>query len=112
MDGLPEIPYNGAMSAQTVSEPATGSETKLSPLYRVLIHNDDLTPMDFVVDVLTGVFRLDGTRAVAVMMEAHTTGVAHVVTEPLEQAEFHLDQTRSLSRARGYPLSFSIEPED
>ena len=100
-----------AMGVQTVTEPATEAETKLSPLYRVLIHNDDVTPMDFVVRVLVEVFRLDGPRAVEVMMEAHTKGVAHVVTEPLEQAEFHVDQTRSLSRARHYPLTFSIEPE-
>jgi ATP-dependent Clp protease adaptor protein ClpS len=99
------------MGTQTVTEPVTDSETKLSPLYRVLIHNDDVTPMDFVVRVLIQVFRLDEGRSVDVMMEAHTKGVAHVVTEPLEQAEFHVDQTRSLSRARHYPLTFSIEPE-
>ena len=101
----------GAMGVQTVTEPIADSKPKLAPLYRVLIHNDDVTPMDFVVRVLMEVFRLEGPRAVEVMMEAHTRGVAHVVTEPLEQAEFHVDQTRSLSRARHYPLTFSIEPE-
>ena len=99
------------MGVQTVIEPVTESTPKLSPLYRVLIHNDDVTPMDFVVRVLAEVFRLDQGRSIDVMMEAHTKGVAHVVTEPLEQAEFHVDQTRSLSRARHYPLTFSIEPE-
>lgn len=99
------------MGTQTVTEPVTGSETKLSPLYRVLIHNDDVTPMDFVVRVLAGIFHLDLIRSMKVMWEAHTKGVAHVVTEPLEQAEFHVDQCRSLSRARKFPLTFSIEPE-
>ena len=99
------------MGVQTVTEPVTETTPKLSPLYRVLIHNDDVTPMDFVVRVLVEVFRLDAARAIEVMMEAHTKGVAHVVTEPLEQAEFHVDQTRSLARARHYPLTFSIEPE-
>ena len=42
----------------------------------------------------------------------HHTGVAHVVTEPLERAEFHVEQARSLSRGRGWPLTFSIEPEE
>jgi ATP-dependent Clp protease adaptor protein ClpS len=92
--------------------PETGEKTRLAPLYRVLIHNDDVTPMDFVVRILTEVFRLDQGRAVRVMFEAHTGGVAHVVTEPLERAEFHVDQCRSLSRPRGYPLSLSYEPED
>lgn len=92
--------------------PKTDETTRLSPMYRVLIHNDDVTPMDFVVRILTEVFRLDQPRAVRVMFEAHTGGVAHVVTEPLERAEFHVDQCRSLSRPRGYPLSLSYEPED
>lgn len=99
------------MPTRTVQEPTADSVPQLAPLYRVLIHNDDVTPMDFVVNVLRGVFRLDPGRAHDVMMEAHTGGVAHVVTEPLEQAEFHVDQTRSLARARRFPLTFSIEPE-
>lgn len=99
------------MPTPTVTEPVADAETTLSPLYRVLIHNDDVTPMDFVVFVLVEIFRLDADRAVDVMMEAHTQGVAHVVTEPLEKAEFHVDQSRSLSRARHFPLTFSIEPE-
>ena len=93
------------------TSPDTTSETKLVPLHRVLIHNDDVTPMDFVVLVLRSIFSLDLDRALAVMWEAHHTGVAHVVTEPLEKAEFHVDQARSLSRGRGFPLTFSIEPE-
>jgi len=99
------------MGTQTVTEPVAGSETKLSPLYRVLIHNDDVTPMDFVVHVLTDIFRLEQSRSIDVMWEAHTKGVAHVITEPLENAEFHVDQCRSLARARHFPLTFSIEPE-
>ena len=99
------------MGTQTVTEPVAGSETKLAPLYRVLIHNDDVTPMDFVVRVLQEIFHLGMVRSIAVMMEAHTRGVAHVVTEPLESAEFHVDQCRSLSRARHFPLTFTIEPE-
>jgi ATP-dependent Clp protease adaptor protein ClpS len=99
------------MAPKTVPDPVAPSVPKLAPRYRVLIHNDDVTPMDFVVDVLQGVFRLEFGRARDIMMEAHTGGVAHVVTEPLEQAEFHVDQTRSLARARHYPLTFSIEPE-
>jgi ATP-dependent Clp protease adaptor protein ClpS len=100
------------MGTQTVTEPVAGSETKLAPLYRVLIHNDDVTPMDFVVRVLEEIFRLDAARSVEVMWEAHTQGLAHVITEPLEAAEFHVDQCRSLSRARQFPLTFTIEPEN
>ena len=100
------------MGTQTAAQPVTDTETQLSPLYRVLIHNDDVTPMDFVVDILAEIFRLPTDRAVDVMMEAHSKGLAHVVTEPLERAEFHVDQCRSLSRARLFPLTFTIEPEE
>ena len=100
------------MTRETVKTvPETGTETRLVPMYRVLIHNDDVTPMDFVVDVLVRIFALGGWRAAKVMWEAHRTGVAHVVTEPLERAEFHVDQARPLAGGRGWPLSFSIEPE-
>ena len=100
------------MPLETVIEPAVGEETKLSPMHRVLIHNDDVTPMDFVLYVLGEVFHLDHSRAHAVMMEAHTTGVALVVVEPFERAELHVEQSRSLSRPRGFPLTFTIEPEN
>src|SRR6185295_11230830 len=81
--------YTGGMApVKTAPEreaaPVTDSETKLAPLYRVLIHNDDVTPMDFVIFILVDIFKLEAGRAVDVMMEAHTTGVAHVITEPLE----------------------------
>ena len=96
---------------ETVIEAVTDVEPRLMPLYRVLIHNDDRTPMDFVVHILTSIFRLSESCAIDVMFEAHQTGVAHVVTEPLEHAEFHVDQARSLSRGRSWPLTFSIEQE-
>jgi len=90
----------------------TTAESTLAPLYRVLIHNDDVTPMDFVVRVLGEIFHLSWAQSQEVMLRAHFKGVAHVVTEPLERAEFHVDQARSLSRPRKYPLAFSVERED
>ena len=93
------------------AEPETKEQTRLTPMYRVLIHNDDVTPMDFVVKILAEVFRLGTFQSFRVMLEAHTSGVAHVVTEPLERAEFHVDQCRSLARPRGFPLTLTYEPE-
>jgi ATP-dependent Clp protease adaptor protein ClpS len=94
------------------TETLTGARARQAPLYRVLIHNDDTTAMDFVVHVLRTVFaRLTEADAVAVMMEAHHTGGALVCVEPLEQAELHVDQARSLARAATFPLTFTIEPE-
>ncbi|MBI3099125.1 MAG: ATP-dependent Clp protease adaptor ClpS [Planctomycetes bacterium] len=85
---------------------------RLAPLYRVLVHNDDISPMEFVVEVLKRFFRLPTGRAAGVMVEAHFTGVAWVDTLPLEEAEFRVEQAHSFARGRRYPLTFSIEPEE
>jgi len=94
--------------------PTTTEETRtdeqLAPLYKVLIHNDDVTPFDFVMGVLIQIFKLSPERAYAVTMEAHTGGVALVVVEPREHAEFHIDQAHSLARGRSCPLTLTMEP--
>jgi ATP-dependent Clp protease adaptor protein ClpS len=102
------------MSAKpnVLDRPETVERTKHFPRYRVLIHNDNKTPCDFVVAVLLRVFALQTPKAIAVMAEAHHTGVALVTVEPLEQAEFHVEQCHSLARTRKYPLALSMEPEE
>ena len=98
------------------SRPAPVSDTlpreRLAPLYRILVHNDDVTPMDLVVRVLKRFFRLSRHEADRVMLEAHSSGVALVATLPLEEAEFRVEQAHSFARGRGVPLTFSIEPEE
>lgn len=87
------------------------AETELEPPYKVLIHNDDVTPMEFVVAVLRSVFELSGQAAMGVMLEAHYTGVSYVMTLPQEEAKYRVGKAHSAARAAGYPLTFSIEPE-
>src|SRR2546421_8591883 len=87
------------------------AETELEPPYRILIHNDDITPFDFVIGVLRSVFELSGRDALAVTTRAHVTGIAYVTTLPYEEAKYRVGQAHSLARAAGYPLTFSIEPE-
>ncbi|MCP5100214.1 MAG: ATP-dependent Clp protease adaptor ClpS, partial [Chloroflexi bacterium] len=55
-------------------------EAAVEPPFRVLIHNDDVTPMEFVVMVLTRIFQLTLPEAEQVMLIAHFTGIAHVAT--------------------------------
>lgn len=92
--------------------PETTEETRLAPLYRVLIHNDDVTPMDFVVRVLQEIFHKGSVEAMKIMLTAHFQGIAHVATLPLEEAEFRVDQAHSKARAAKYPLTFTYEPEE
>ncbi len=91
--------------------PDTTEKTALAPLYRVLIHNDDITPMDFVVRILEEIFHKGGVEAMKIMLTAHLKGVAYVGTFPLEEAEFRVDQAHSKARAAKYPLTFTYEPE-
>jgi ATP-dependent Clp protease adaptor protein ClpS len=87
------------------------AQTELEPPYRVLIHNDDVTPFDFVIAVLRSVFHLSGRDALAVTTRAHVTGLAYVMTLPYEEAKYRVGKAHGLARAAGYPLTFSLEPE-
>ncbi|MBI3242841.1 MAG: ATP-dependent Clp protease adaptor ClpS [Chloroflexi bacterium] len=91
---------------ELVVGPATGDRG------RVLLHNDDVTTMDFVVFVLRSVFELSGERAEDVMLAAHLRGIAYVATYPLEEAKYRVGQAHALARAEGFPLTLTIEPED
>jgi ATP-dependent Clp protease adaptor protein ClpS len=98
------------VAPRPVIDEETGASEALAPLYRVLVHNDDLTPFPFVMGVLIQIFKLSRERAYAVTLEAHERQVALVIVEPREHAEFHVEQARSLARGRNYPLAFSMEP--
>jgi ATP-dependent Clp protease adaptor protein ClpS len=86
-------------------------ETKLEPLYRVIIHNDDVTPMDFVVHVLKTIFFLSNPKAAEIMLRAHFYGTAYVQTLPKSEAEKRINKAHFAAGLEGYPLHFSLEPE-
>lgn len=87
------------------------NETDLEPLYRVIIHNDDVTPMDFVVEILKVIFFLANDRAAEIMLTTHINGNAYVQTIPKSEAEKRIDKAHFTASAQGYPLHFSMEPE-
>jgi len=81
------------------------------PNGRVLIHNDDVTPMDFVVVVLTRIFELSVPEAEVIMLTAHLKGIAFVVTLPLPEAKKRVGKAHFAAGLEGYPLHFTIETE-
>lgn len=85
---------------------------KVEPPYRVIIHNDDVTPMDFVVDVLMRIFNLSFEDAEAVMYSAHINGRALVVVCPEPIARDLVTKARAAASAAGFPLRFSIVPDE
>ncbi len=79
--------------------------------YRVIIENDDVTPMDFVVLVLRVFFGLTPDQAWGDMLTAHQEGRAHVTTLPYEEAQERVYNAHHSAREAGYPLTFYLEPD-
>jgi ATP-dependent Clp protease adaptor protein ClpS len=90
----------------------TRQKTRTPRMYRVLLHNDDYTTREFVVDVLRSVFHRSETDAVAIMLSVHHNGVGVAGTYTLEIAETKVHLVENMARTQGYPLRLSIEPED
>ena len=86
-------------------------EEELEKLYRVIIHNDDVTTFDFVIAVLVTIFDLSFGQAEQIAYEAHTKGNAYVTTLPLEEAKSKVFKAQYAARQQGFPLTFTIEPE-
>ena len=80
----------------TETERPSRTLAEILPPYSVILHNDEVHPMDYVVAALTkSVSSLTVEEATAVMFEAHNSGLAVVVTCPLEQAELYRDRLRT-----------------
>lgn len=95
------------------SQVLTESETKLEkpPLYKVVLHNDDFTTMEFVVFVLTHVFLRSTDEAFAIMLKVHHEGIGIAGTYSYEVANMKAEKAMNLARASEYPLLCTVEEE-
>lgn len=82
---------------------------KEPPLYRVVLLNDDFTPMEFVVDILESIFGMERTRATQVMLEVHTKGKGICGVYNFEIAETKVAQVMSTARQHQHPLLCTME---
>lgn len=95
------------MSTEILEKRSTETVRKLAPRYRVLLHNDDFNSMEHVVQTLMQTIAgMTQPQAVNIMMEAHTNGLALVITCALEHAEFYCETLKS------HGLSSTIEPDE
>ena len=78
-------------------------------LYNVLMHNDDYTPMDFVVEVLIKIFHKNKAAAAAIMMDVHENGRGIAGTYTYDIAATKKMQTDRMSRESGFPLTLTLE---
>lgn len=79
------------------------------PHYRVILHNDDYTTMDFVVEILCTVFRKSREDAVRIMLAVHEQGRGDCGVYPAEVAETKVSVVHGRARSAGYPLRCSLE---
>jgi ATP-dependent Clp protease adaptor protein ClpS len=91
-----------AESREKVEEP---------PLFRVLLHNDDYTTMEFVVWVLESVFNLPEDQAIQIMLNVHVRGIGVAGIYTFEVAEMKIAKTTELAREQEFPLLVTMERE-
>jgi ATP-dependent Clp protease adaptor protein ClpS len=84
-------------------------EVELPPMYRVVLLNDDFTPMEFVVEVLQLFFGMDHDRATQVMLHVHTRGKGVCGVFTFEIAETKVVQVNEYSRQSEHPLKCTLE---
>ena len=120
---MAEIIYTPFFPANTLSDTDTETDTgidlefvvldeeELERPYRVIIHNDNVTTFEFVINILVVVFEQTFARATHIAYETHNTGASYVCTLPLEEAKSKVFKAQFAARQQGFPLTFSIEPE-
>jgi ATP-dependent Clp protease adaptor protein ClpS len=103
-------PIRGGESDSQVM-PRTRAKTQRPPLYKVLLLNDDFTPMEFVVHVLQRFFHMSHAQAVSLMLVVHKKGVAVVGVFSYEVAETKVAQVMEFARENQHPLQCTMEKE-
>lgn len=103
---------NSNAATITEVEEEVQEHVKLYPKWKVLLHNDDKTTMQYVIYSLMRFFGHNQEAAQKIMMEVHVKGIGLAGVYAKEQAEFKRDQVISDARTHKWPLYVSIEPEE
>jgi ATP-dependent Clp protease adaptor protein ClpS len=91
--------------------PVAEAEEKVEQpkLYKVLLHNDDYTTMEFVVEILESIFNMPEDQAIQVMLNVHVRGVGVAGIYTFEVAEMKVEKTIAAARDREFPLLCTME---
>ena len=103
------------MVAETEVAPKVRREAQLKaqrpPMYNIIIFNDDYTPMEFVINIMTEIFHYDYNKAASITLAIHEQGQAICATFPKDVAETKADKVVSRARASDHPLLCVVRPE-
>jgi Uncharacterized conserved protein len=95
-----------------VEETESATRLERPPLYKVLLHNDDFTTMEFVVFILQTVFSHGESEALQIMLNVHRQGIGVAGVFTYEVAEMKVDRVTSLAQANEFPLLCTMEEDD
>ena len=100
---IPDVLHRNSVSLKT------RPEVKEPKLYKVIVHNDDYTTMDFVVWVIMDVFHKPAAESTKIMLEVHNNGSGIAGIYTLDIAVTKISRVHELAKANGYPLRCSTE---
>lgn len=101
------LPPDSQFEEAALAESA--EKTEEPPLYKVLLHNDDFTTMEFVVWVLESIFNMPEELAIQIMLNVHLRGIGIAGIYTYEIAETKIEQTTALAQEHEYPLLVTME---
>jgi ATP-dependent Clp protease adaptor protein ClpS len=101
--------YGPATKDAVISK--TGKKVDEPPLYKVLLHNDDYTTMEFVVEILMAIFNKSIEESTLIMLNVHRRGIGVCGVFIRQVAETKVNSVHTLARAKGFPLKCSMEKE-
>jgi ATP-dependent Clp protease adaptor protein ClpS len=99
--------HNPGTEQEVISD--VSDKTAEPPLFKVLLHNDDYTTMDFVVEILMTVFNKSESEAEKIMLNVHKKGIGICGVYPYEVAETKVETVSALAKSNGFPLKSSME---
>ena len=111
-NGGDDDPYGGTGGTTGVLEADTKPKIKRPPMYKVILLNDDYTPMEFVVHILRRFFAMNREKATQVMLTVHTQGSAVVGIFPRDVAETKSEQVNRYAQENQHPLISRVEMTD
>ena len=98
-------------TVRTITKKKRKLKTKQPPLYKVILLNDDFTPMEFVVDILTNFFNMDSDKATRLMLQIHTRGKGVCGIFAKEIAETKVADVNRYARDHKHPLLCVMEKD-
>ncbi len=100
-----------ATDSKTKADTFSRARNEKPPRYKVILHNDDYTTMEFVVEILVNVFGKSLEKAMQIMLNVHNKGKAVCGVYTREIAETKVETVHHLAGSRGFPLKSTMEKE-